>query len=235
MIDEDPLRMLRFIRFAVKYNMNYSLKTIEAIRRHYNRVGILTKKRISNELAKMLKLKNGSECFYLMQEIGMLDSFFPEIELLFSTEQSQKYHGEGSVGIHTMLCLDEVRSQTDDLCTLWAAVLHDIGKPGTFEMSPNGMISANGHEILGVQIAREFLTEYDVAKKDIEEICFLVENHMRIKKIKKMPKYEREQLLAHPLIKKLIILGLADSLASYKEDEELAEKSLEWYDYVMEI
>lgn len=108
---------------------------------------------------------------------------FLMLERLKTTKQSPKFHPEGSVWNHTMLVLDEaarVKEKSSDVRVfMWAALLHDIGKPDTTK-TRKGRITSYNHDIIGGKLAREFLKEFDLNNEIIEKIVALVRWHMQI-------------------------------------------------------
>lgn len=148
-------------------------------------------------------------------------------ELLYKmkkTEQSRKFHPEGNVWNHTMLVVDEAakirgRSRNSKVF-MWAALLHDIGKPPTTKRKSGRIISYN-HDVLGEDLAREFLLYFGKEKDFIDEICGLVRYHMQILLVTKNKQYaDIKGMMKRTNIRELALLGMCDRLGRGKPNRE---------------
>lgn len=224
-IDEDRLRVLRVIRFATRFDFTIDRNTLRAIKLNAHRIHDVSMERIKDEFDKMLKQEHPSEAILLLKETGLLEETIPELIPLWSTPQSTKWHLEGNVGIHTMMVLDETRKQTDDLHVLWAALLHDIGKPDTTDAD----LHAIGHEVLGAKMADSILERLKFSTKDRETITALIREHMRIKQAHKMKNVKLRRLATTPNIELHKMLSVADTLGSISTEQSEEEKLI-WKD-----
>lgn len=145
---DDPLRMMRAIRFATQLGFTILPETFEAIKRNKDRIKIISQERISDELNKIILAKTPSIGFILLEECGLLEIIFPEFQKLKGVEN---YEGKGHKDnfYHTLQVLDNITKTTNDLWLRWAAVLHDIAKPPTKKFVEGTGWTFHGHEVLG--------------------------------------------------------------------------------------
>ncbi len=154
---DDPLRMLRAIRFAARFNFRFDEQTFDAIKRNKQRISIITKERITEELRKMITGNNVDRAFKLLYESGLLEIVLPEVYNLAGVERRGiKQVGHKDVFIHTLKVLSNVSKVTNDEWIRWAALLHDIAKPIVKQWVPdnsgNGIWTFYDHASAGVKI-----------------------------------------------------------------------------------
>jgi len=192
---EDKLRMLRAVRFAARLGFEIDAATLVAIRAQAASIDQVSAERVRDELTGMLTQGNARRAFELLEQTGLLAHILPEALRMHGVEQPPQYHPEGDVWIHTMLLLEKLKPGC--LSTLaWGALLHDIGKPATYQPPdpavPGDRIRFNGHVDVGVRMAEVILERLRFSNEDQEQIVALVKNHMRFGDIKSM----RESTLA---------------------------------------
>ncbi len=148
---DDPLRMLRAIRFAAQLNFRIDPAAFAAMEPLKDRLGILAKERIADELNKMILSPNPGLAFRLLDESGLLPEIFPEMSALKGVDIVQgKAHKDNFY--HTLQVLENLAAHSDDLWLRWAAVLHDIAKPKTKRFEPGHGWTFHGHEELGARM-----------------------------------------------------------------------------------
>ncbi len=127
---DDPLRMMRAVRFATQLQFDIYPDTLQAIKRNAGRIKIITRERIAEELMKIVRSPQPSRGFKILDETGLLQLIFPELAALKGVDNS---HGRGHKDnfLHTMQVLDNVAGASTNEWLRWAAVMHDIGKPAT--------------------------------------------------------------------------------------------------------
>lgn len=150
---DDPLRMMRGIRFASQLGFSLDDETFEAIKRNRERISIVSRERIATELNKIVLSPVPSFGFELLELTGLLELIFPELHNLCGVERIGR-HAHKDNFRHTLKVLDNVALKSNDLWLRWAAVLHDIAKPQTKTYDPVTGFSFHGHEILGAKMVR---------------------------------------------------------------------------------
>ncbi len=155
---DDPLRMIRAIRFATQLGFTIEKETMESIERNKSRIDIVSRERISDELQKILLSQKPSTGFYLLDESGLLKIIFP---LLYNLKGVEIVNGQSHKDNfkHSLKVLDNICGLTDNVWLRWAALLHDIAKPLTKKYSPLQGWSFHGHEYLGAKMIPEIFKE----------------------------------------------------------------------------
>ncbi len=145
---DDPLRMMRGIRFASQLGFSLDDETFDAIKRNRERIKIVSQERIIVELNKIVASPVPSIGFELLELTGLLELIFPEMHRLCGVERRGNYAHKDNFR-HTLKVLDNVARKSDDIWLRWAAVLHDIAKPQTKAFDPKIGWTFHGHEVLG--------------------------------------------------------------------------------------
>ncbi len=148
---DDPLRMMRAVRFATQLGFTIDPETLRGIREHRSRLHIISKERITTELEKILMTPTPSVGFKLLFDTGLLHLFFPEMVALQGVDDVGG-RGHKDNFYHTLEVLDNVCRRSQNIWLRWAAVLHDIAKPPTKKYSPEHGWTFHGHEWLGAKM-----------------------------------------------------------------------------------
>jgi len=173
---DDPLRMLRAVRFRWKLRFDPAPGLYDAIRQAKERLRIISMERIRDELLKMLALPAAADCFRDLLDLGLLEIFAPEFLPMVGCTQGKYHHLD--VWNHSLLVLQNA-GLGDPVLSL-AALLHDVGKPPTRTIDADGNIRFFGHEAVGASMARELLRRLKFPQKEVDEVALLVRNHMRL-------------------------------------------------------
>jgi len=148
---DDPLRMLRGIRFATQLSFRIEEGTLQAITRNRERIRIVSRERINDELNKILLSCSPSSGFILLEKTGLLEIVFPELGALKGVEEVDGVFHKDNF-FHTMEVLDNIALKSGDLWLRWAALLHDIAKPLTKKFEKGTGWTFHGHEFLGAKM-----------------------------------------------------------------------------------
>ncbi|MBA2408013.1 MAG: HD domain-containing protein [Chitinophagales bacterium] len=176
---DDPLRMMRAIRFASQLKFRIDVETFKSISKNKDRIMIISQERISEELNKILLSEKPSVGFDLLFKSGLLKLIFPEIERLYGVEQVDgKGHKDNFY--HTLQVVDNVADRSNDLWLLWAALLHDIAKPDTKRFEKGHGWTFHGHEVVGARKTEAIFRKFRLPLNEkMKFVCKMVLLHLR--------------------------------------------------------
>lgn len=173
---DDPLRMLRAVRFRWQLGFEPAPGLYEAISDERERLRIISMERVRDEFVKMLMLRDADRALDDLMNLGLLHIFAPELVAMIGVDQGAYHHLD--VWSHSLLVLRNVGPA--DLTLRLAALLHDVGKPSTRFVDEEGDIRFFGHETVGADMTRELLRRMKFSNDQIEPVALLVRNHMRL-------------------------------------------------------
>ena len=176
---DDPLRMMRAIRFATQLGFYLDRETFDSIERNRERIKIITKERIVEELNKIMLSRKPSVGWILLDKTGLLPLIFPELSALKGVE-TKDGKGHKDVFFHTLQVLDNLAQKSDNLWLRWAALLHDIGKPKSKAWDEHAGWTFRNHNYLGAKmIPRIFKTMKMPQNEKMQYVIKMVDLHMR--------------------------------------------------------
>jgi poly(A) polymerase len=212
---EDKLRMLRAVRFAARLNFSLDVSGIRCKAAEINQVSA---ERIRDELTRILTEGGARRGFELLYQLGLLARILPEVVRMRGVAQSPDFHPKGDVWTHTMLMLEKLPAGSSATLA-WGALLHDIGKPATYQPPnpaiPGDRIHFNGHVEVGVRIAEEILARLRFSNDDTAQIVALVKNHMRFGDVLRMKQSTLKRFLRLPRFEEHLELHRLDASSSH--------------------
>lgn len=225
--EEDHLRMLRAVRFAARLGFEIEATTLAAIRKSAPAIGRIAAERVRDELTRILTEGGARRGLELLDETGLLREILPEVAALQGVAQSPEHHPEGDVWTHTLLLLENLPAEAPVTLAM-GALLHDIGKPATFERGPD-RIRFHGHVEAGVEIGARICRRLRFSNADTEQIVALIANHMRFMHLRQMRPSKLKKFLRQPEFDQHLELHRLDCTASHGklDNYEFAREALE--------
>jgi putative nucleotidyltransferase with HDIG domain len=208
---EDRLRMLRAVRQAAELGFEIAPETLEAIGRLREGLRSVSAERIRDELGRVLTGAAPARGLALLRDTGLLPVVLPEVAAEVGVPQPVEFHPEGDVFEHTRLAVGHLRQPSVTLA--WATLLHDVGKPQTFERADR--IRFNRHDEVGAALARGVMERLRFSRREVDRVVWLVGRHMIFKDLPQMREARLRRLLADEAFPDLLELHRADCLASH--------------------
>jgi poly(A) polymerase len=171
---EDPLRLLRAVRFGAELGFFIERDTKEAIRAFAHLLDNVAHERVGDEMERLLVTERPGDAIDMLDNVGLLPYIIPELMQMHDMERGPHHYKE--VYPHTLKVVDRTEA---DLVLRWAALLHDIAKPATYGVT-NGEVHFFGHERLGARMARDILSRLKRPQEVIDQVVQLVAEHLRI-------------------------------------------------------
>ena len=223
---EDRLRMLRAIRFASTLGFSIAPDTFDAIRALAPGIRDISAERIRDELIRILtESADAGGALDLLDASGLLREILPEIDAMHGVEQPPEFHPEGDVYVHTRLMLAGLPQNPSPRLAL-AVLLHDVGKPPTANLAtlPDGTLRwrFESHATVGAEMVRGILARLRCPNALIDDVAYMVGNHMRIAEAPRMRAPKLRRLLAEPTIDDEIVLHRLDCESSHNSKNILA-------------
>ena len=176
--DDDPLRMLRAIRFSAQLGFDIAPNLLDSISRMKKRMKIISWERITQELIKILSTKQPSIGFYALRDTGLLDIILPEFSIMQGVEiKNNMSHKD--VFIHTLQVIDNAAELSDKMEIRFAALVHDIAKPQTKRFINGKGWTYHAHEVVGIHLMRKLSKRMKLSNELTDYLCKLIKLHLR--------------------------------------------------------
>lgn len=176
--DDDPLRMMRAIRFASRFRFHIEERTLEAIRNKASRITIVSVERTTDEFLKILATPVPSIGIKLLLELGLTKYLFPELDEIVGVQQRKDYHHK-DVFLHTMKVIDNICDETDNLWLRFTALVHDIAKPRTKAFVEGVGWTFHGHDDLGARMMKSIFRRMKFPMDKLPYVEKLIRLHLR--------------------------------------------------------
>lgn len=209
---EDPLRLLRMLRFEARFRMRADDAAERAARIAADGLQALSAERVYSELTRAFTGPGRGAALRRFVDLGFAARLLPEVAAMDGVPQPPQYHPEGCVLTHVCLVLDRI--EEPDAILAWSAVLHDVGKPPTFRVAED-RIRFDGHDVLSAQMAESVLTRLRAPKDVRTAVASICRDHIRIASLLQMRPRRREQWLRDPLFRQHLAFHRADCLGSH--------------------
>ncbi|MBN2087923.1 CCA tRNA nucleotidyltransferase [Candidatus Peregrinibacteria bacterium] len=227
-IKEDHLRILRAVRFKNKFGFEYGTRTKNALEELHHLVSDVSKERIQDELTSILLHPTRAHAMRELDKFGTLEILIPELANCKNIDQPTEFHQEGGVLTHIFKSLHDMPNEWATKELVWAVLLHDIGKPATFEERPD-RIHFDGHAQLSAKMADNILRRFKFSRKEIGKITWLIDHHMTVGFIPEMRRAHQVGLFLHPFFEDLMKLHYCDEHGTYPIDLSLYETIMKLY------
>jgi poly(A) polymerase len=215
---EDKLRLMRAVRFSTRFGYAIEPQTESALRDLAPQITQVSAERIRDELEKMLMGPHPAESLRLLHKTGLLNVILPEVGAMEGVEQPKEFHPEGDVLTHTLIMLEEMTRplessppQTFELAM--AVLLHDVGKPPTFEVRDR--IRFDNHCEIGARMTEAIGQRLRLSNKQTEIVAALVRDHLKFKDVQRMRESTLKRFLRQPHFDLHLELHRLDCLASH--------------------
>lgn len=211
---EDKLRLLRCVRFAASLGFQIEKSTWAAVCERASDIHAVSAERVRDELVKIFLHPGRVRGFDLLDECGLLAEVLPEVAALKGCEQPPEFHPEGDVFVHTRLMLS-LLPQEVSLPLVFSVLLHDTGKPRTFQRDPTGRIRFNGHEGVSAGMTGDVCKRLRFSNAETGATIECVKNHMAFKDVRNMRVATLKRFLARPTMEEEMELHRVDCLGSH--------------------
>lgn len=211
---EDHLRLLRAVRFATVLD-GFAIEpaTWEALCREAPSIRRIAVERVRGELDQMWGHPNRIQAFDLLAASGLMEAVLPEIMDLRGCEQPPQWHPEGDVFVHTRLMV-EMLPPDASLELVWAVLLHDVGKPSSFDLGEDGRIRFHGHDKVGARMAEDILRRLRYPNLFIDQVVEMVGQHMTFMHVQQMRPAKLKRFMARPTFPMELELHRVDCASS---------------------
>ena len=225
---EDRLRLMRAVRFSTVLDFPIEDETWNAVVAESAAIGDVSAERIRDELGHILVSDHRQRGYHLLSDSGLMQHILPEIERMRGVQQPPQHHPEGDVFVHTGLVLSHLENPSFELAM--GALLHDVGKPDTFEEAPD-RIRFHGHDELGAEMSEQICERLRLSRRQHERIVYLVRRHLVFMNLPKMRLAKRYRLFEEDGFEELLELCRVDCLGSHADMTLYDECHQLWSDW----
>ena len=212
--DEDRLRMLRAVRFAVVLDYQIEKETWEALVARASTITEISAERIRDELVRIFLSPNRVRGWDLLDQSGLLKAILPEIEPMKGCDQPEQFHPEGDVFTHTRLMLQMLPEKVT-VPLVFSVILHDVAKPVTSSVDPTGRIRFNEHDRIGATMTEQIMERLRFSRAEIDAAVEMVRQHMVFKDVPKMRVAKLKRFMARPTFEEELELHRVDCESSH--------------------
>lgn len=213
---EDHLRLMRAVRFATVLGYRIEESTWNALCRHAPAIAEISIERVREEFVRLMLHPNRLAGFDLLDRSGLLELVIPEMSALKGCTQPPEFHPEGDVFVHTRLMLSLLPEEVP-VPLLLSVLLHDIAKPATRTVDPDGRIRFNGHDKLGAEMAEQILKRMRFSNDVVDDTKEMVLHHMRFMHVQDMRGATLRRFMARSTFPMELALHRVDCLGSNGE------------------
>ena len=211
---EDRLRLLRAIRFATVLEFEIEAGTWNAILQAADGIGQISAERIREELVRIFLSPQRARGWDLLDASGLMKHILPELEAMKGCEQPPQFHPEGDVFKHTRLMLELLPDEVS-LPLVLSVLFHDIGKPPTASVDPEGRIRFNGHDRVGAEMTEALMERLRFSRAEIDATVEAVRQHMVFKDVPNMRVAKLKRFIARPTFADELELHRVDCTSSH--------------------
>jgi len=211
---EDRLRMLRAVRFATVPGFQVEPETWRAVRENATHIREVSAERIREELVKIFLAPARVRGWDLLEASGLMAEVLPELTRLKGCEQPPQFHPEGDVFVHTRIMLGLLPPEVT-LPLVFSVLFHDIGKPATHSVDPDGRIRFSGHDRIGAAMTGGVMTRLRFSRAEIDATVEAVANHMVFKDVRQMRVAKLKRFMARPHFEEEMELHRVDCTSSH--------------------
>ncbi len=212
---EDYLRMLRAIRFSAQLQFELDAETRAGVAASANQIGKVSQERIFAEMEKMLLSRDPGLALEGLLDVGLLQEILPEVAAMPAVEQPPQFHPEGDVWQHTIAMLRAMRAPSSALA--WSVLLHDVGKPVTYEVNAEGIPRFPNHARVGCELAKDILTRLRAPNALIQTVSEAIRWHMSFADVPRMRAATLRRMLARDTFGLELELHRLDCFCSHKK------------------
>lgn len=222
---EDKLRLLRAVRFAARFDLEIEPRTRVALVAMADQVVAVAAERIAHELRRMLVHPARARAMNLAFDVGLVAAVLPPLVPMKGLFQGKPVQPAGDLWDHTMLVLEHLPTEPT-FPLAFAALVHDVGKPGSKGLQ-DGRVTFHNHEIIGKRIATRMCLDLKLSNAERDRIAWLVEFHQYLGQARELREAKLKRILATPGIEELLALHRADALATDGDASQV--DYCEWY------